>query len=194
MSSMDAASGPENHHFSNRNRAFREFHRQNSSPWASKTRCAESVTIVVVGLAYTACIIFSHFYIFFHKFSRNALKRILLENQSLSMANANCVFVQDWSSKTAFLRVNGEWVHFDNFAPRLSKTTHRALQQLFESLFWTIFFLKSWCKSYSKMYYFAQVGHKNHCCGKADFLKFYRFSYHFLKIESVFLHHFLIPN
>ena len=96
--------------------------------------------------------------------------------------------------KTAFLRVNGEWVHFDNFAPRLSKTTHRALQQLFESLFWTIFFLKSWCKSYSKMYYFAQVGHKNHCCGKADFLKFYRFSYHFLKIDSVFLHHFLTPN
>jgi len=34
-------------------------------------------------------------------------------------------------------------VHFDNFAPRLGKTTHFALQRLFESLFWTTFFSKT---------------------------------------------------
>ena len=56
------------------------------------------------------------------------------------MANTDRVLVQDLSSKTAFLHVNGKWVHFDNFAPRLGKTTLCALQRLFESLFWTTFF------------------------------------------------------
>ena len=134
-SSTGHASGPENHHFSNRNRAFREIHRQNSSPCASKTIGAERGGIVVVGFACMACIIFSYFYTSFHNFSRNALKRILLENPSFQRANAICVSVQDLSSKTAFLRVNGERVHFDNFAPRLGKTTLCALQRLFESLF-----------------------------------------------------------
>ena len=142
-SSVCVARWPPNHHFLNRNRAFREIHQQNSSPCASKTIHAESGTIVVVGFPCMACIIFSHFYIFFHIFWRNALKRILLENQSVLKANAICVFVQDWWSKTTFLGADGEWVHFDNFAPRSGKSTLRALQQHFGRLFWTTFFPKT---------------------------------------------------
>ena len=141
--SSGVSTGRQNHHFSNRNRAVREILRQNSSPCASKTIGAERALIVVVGFPCMACIIFSHFYIFFHNLSRNALKRILLENQSVLKANAIFVFVQDWWSKTTFLGADGEWVHFDNFAPRLGKSTLRALQQLFGRLFWTTFLPKT---------------------------------------------------
>ena len=142
-SSVGRATGLKKCHFPSRKRALSIFHPKNFHPCAGKTMRAEREGIVVVGFACMACIIFLNLFIFFHFFSPNALKRITWENPSLEVANTDCVFVQDLSSKTAFLRVNGKWVHSDNFAPRLSKTTHVALQRLFESLLWTTIFSKT---------------------------------------------------
>ena len=137
------ASGSQKCHFSNRKTHIRECHPKKFHPCAGKTIGAESGPFVVVGFACMACIIFMHLLIFFHFFSPNALKRILCENRWLFYENRIRILVQDLSSKTGFLHVNGKWVHFDNFVPRLSKTTHFALQRLFESLFWTPIFSKT---------------------------------------------------
>ena len=142
-SSVALASGSQKCHFSNRKTHIRECHPKNFHPCAGKTIGAERGWIVVVGFACMACIIFLNIFICFPLFSQNALKRILCENRWLFCENRIRILVQDLSSKTGFLHVNGNWVHFDNFVPRLSKTTHFALQRLFESLFWTPIFSKT---------------------------------------------------
>ena len=139
-SSQAVASGPHRCHFSQGKTNPRVCHAKNFHPCAGKTRRAERGLIVVVRFACVACNIFVTHFLFFHKFSPNPLKRITLENPSVLLANTICVFVQDLSSKTVFLGVNGQCAIFDNYASRLSKTTHFALQRLFESLFWTTHF------------------------------------------------------
>ena len=93
---------------------------------------------------------FSASFYFFHNFSPNPLKRITLENASLLLANTICVLVQDLSSKTAFLGVNGQCAIFDNYASRLSKTTHFELQCPFESLFETMYLKKNGANNTAK--------------------------------------------
>ena len=142
-SSVGLASGSQKCHFSNRENTHSWMSPKKIHPCAGKTIRAERVPVGVVGFAWMACIIFMHLFILFHFFSPNALKRILCENRWLLSENRIRILVQDLSSKTGFLHVNGKWVHFDNFVPRLSKTTHFALQRLFESLFWTPIFSKT---------------------------------------------------
>ena len=134
------ASGAHRCHFSQRKTNPRVCHAKNFHPCAGKTRCAESDTIDVVRFACVACIIFMPLFIFFYNFSPNPLKRITLENPSLLLANTICVLVQDLSSKTAIWGVNGQCAIFNNYASRLSKTTHFALQCPFESLFETKYY------------------------------------------------------
>ena len=77
------ATGLKKCHFPSRKRALSIFHPKNFHPCAGKTIGAESGTIVVVGFACMACIIFLHLFIRFHFFSPNALKRITLGKPSL---------------------------------------------------------------------------------------------------------------
>ena len=147
-SSGSVASGSQKCHFSNRKTHILQCHPKNSCPCAGKTIRAERVPFVVVGLAHMARKIFMTYFVFFQFLSPNALKRILCENRCLFCETRIRILVQDLSSKTGFLHVNGKWVHFDNFVPRLGKTTHFALQRLLESLFWTPIF-KTTCANHA---------------------------------------------
>ena len=80
---MVALMGPKKCQFSYGKTNIRESHPQNCHPCAGETIGAESGTIVVVGFACMACIIFLHLFIRFHFFSPNALKRITLGKPSL---------------------------------------------------------------------------------------------------------------
>ena len=155
-SSLAVASGAHRCHFSQGKTNPRVCDAKKNHPCAGKTRRAESDTIVVVRFACVACIIFLTHFMFFHKFSPNPLKRITLENPSLLLANTICVLVQDLSSKTAFLGDNGQCAIFDNYASRLSKTTHFALQCPFESLFETIYFEKNGANNTAKRMFLLQ--------------------------------------
>ena len=84
MSSVAAVVGLQKCHFSNRKTYIRKIDPKNFHPCAGKTIGAESALIVVVGLAYTACIIFSTHFIEHHDFSPNASKHIISENQAPS--------------------------------------------------------------------------------------------------------------
>ena len=72
-------------HFSQGKTNIRECHRQKCHPCLGKTIRAESVSFVVVRLAYTECIIFIKISIEHDNFSPNALKHILSENQAASL-------------------------------------------------------------------------------------------------------------
>ena len=81
---MQVATGPQKCQFSFGKTNIRECHRQKCHPCPGKTIRAEREPFVVVGLAYTACIIFIKIFIEHDYFSPNALKTILCENQAPS--------------------------------------------------------------------------------------------------------------
>ena len=143
MSTSEVDPGPKRCHFFRSKTDVRDFDHQKSHPCASKTRCAETRPVVVVRFACVACNIFVDFTSESSWFSPSALKRVTLENPSILLANTDRVLVQDLSSKTGFLRGNGQWVHFDNFASRPGKSGLCALQRLVKSLYWTIHFSKT---------------------------------------------------